>query len=208
MNECVERWTNGPRTRASCFWASRGLSRGCDTGGGARIQDPGETLSHLLCHSRPPGHRVLNSTCARADACVLCPASLSSPIHARPWRPRGGGAVVPTLEELPDGAQVCRGTNWCQKPPAPLGLLLQRQLAPVPKGNPGGLQARGSNVYTPLAYWCTRTGAGEHSFPSCGGAGSTWPKQETCTWPKPQDRGHGKETQKEEVLAQGRTVSC
>lgn len=51
------------------------------------------------------------------------------------------------------------------EPPALGGLLLQSQLAPIPRGNPGGLQARGSNVYIPLAclfIWVLE----EHCFPS------------------------------------------
>lgn len=85
--------------------------------------------------------------------------------------------MVPTLEELPDEAQVSRGTKGSQRPPAPLGLL-QRQLAPIPKGTLGGCR-QGEAMFTLL--WLIGSQElvlGEHSFLSCGRAGALGPSKE------------------------------
>lgn len=48
-----------------------------------------------------------------------------------------------------------------------------------PRGNPGGLQVRGSNAYTPIACQFTRTGRG--LLPQLLGVRGTWPQKGSCT---------------------------
>lgn len=48
--------------------------------------------------------------------------------------------MVPTLEKFSGWARVSRGANWCQAPPAPLGLLPRSQLAPSPGATQEGFR--------------------------------------------------------------------
>lgn len=129
-------------------------------------------------HGHPPHPRCLSS--------VSCLPFI--PVHAGPRRPRGDRAVVSTLHKLSDGTQVSRSTNWCQEPPAPLGLLLQSQLGPTPGATLEGCRQKEAMFILLWLFGSLR--AGRALLFQLLEAGGTWPKQGTCTRPEPQDLEH------------------
>lgn len=117
-------------------------------------------------HGHRPGH--LSPGCPSPSSQLMLGPGDSEMIEPRSPRP----------EELPGWTQVSRNTNWCQAPPAPLGLLQLSQLAPSP-GQPRRAAGKGGNAHTPSACQFTRTGRA--LLPQLLGVRGTWPQKGSCT---------------------------